>query len=197
MSKHARDRRVRRTRGLLHAALGSLIHEKPYDGIVIKEILARANIGRSTFYTHYRDKDDLLDSGIRDLIAADLPISSPPGSGFRERVVACTLRLFEHIERHRANNPGSMDPRAQAVVHEHLRGELVRYIDTELERTRHEERVDVPTDLIAPFISSTFLVVMEWWLGSHPSLRGRDVNEHFAALVEPCFARRRARLSAD
>ena len=56
------DRRIERTKRLLHGALGSLIHQKSYDDIVVKEILARANVGRSTFYTHFRDKDELLES---------------------------------------------------------------------------------------------------------------------------------------
>src|SRR5215212_11646165 len=67
------DRRVQRTRALLHDALVSLVHEKSYDDIVVKEILARADVGRSTFYAHYRDKDELLECGIRDLLRTDTP----------------------------------------------------------------------------------------------------------------------------
>jgi len=55
--KWIKDRRVQKTRTLLHEALVSLIREKPYDEMVVKEILDRANVGRSTFYTHYRNKD--------------------------------------------------------------------------------------------------------------------------------------------
>ena len=58
--KQVNDRRIQKTKNLLHQALGSLIREKPYDAIVVKEILDRANVGRSTFYTHFRDKDELL-----------------------------------------------------------------------------------------------------------------------------------------
>jgi AcrR family transcriptional regulator len=66
--KRTKDRRIQKTRTLLHEALESLIREKPYDAIVVKEILDRANVGRSTFYTHFRDKDDLLVSGIHDML---------------------------------------------------------------------------------------------------------------------------------
>src|SRR6516164_2810623 len=54
--KRGKDRRIEKTQALLHEALGALIREKPYDEIVLKEILDRANVGRSTFYTHFRDK---------------------------------------------------------------------------------------------------------------------------------------------
>ncbi|MEE2033388.1 TetR/AcrR family transcriptional regulator [Rhodococcus chondri] len=54
------DRRVRRTKELLHRALIELLLEKGYSRTTVQDILDRADVGRSTFYSHYRDKDDLL-----------------------------------------------------------------------------------------------------------------------------------------
>jgi AcrR family transcriptional regulator len=48
------DRRIRRTQKSLHEALISLVLEKNYNSITVQEILDRADIGRSTFYTHFR-----------------------------------------------------------------------------------------------------------------------------------------------
>ncbi len=61
------DRRVQRTQALLQDALLALIEEKGYAAITVQDILDRANLGRSTFYMHYRDKDDLLVSGFEQL----------------------------------------------------------------------------------------------------------------------------------
>jgi AcrR family transcriptional regulator len=61
------DRRVQRTRRLLHKAFMSLILEKKYESITVQEILDRADVGRSTFYMHFRDKDELLVSGFQYL----------------------------------------------------------------------------------------------------------------------------------
>src|SRR4029077_15320398 len=55
------DLRIRRTRSLLSNALVALMQEKPsIDKIPVQEVLYRATVGRSTFYLHYRDKDDLF-----------------------------------------------------------------------------------------------------------------------------------------
>ncbi|MGV9839679.1 TetR/AcrR family transcriptional regulator [Nocardia niigatensis] len=54
------DRRVRRTRMALHRALIELMQDQPYARITVQDIIDRADVGRSTFYAHYRDKDDLL-----------------------------------------------------------------------------------------------------------------------------------------
>ncbi|HKR14648.1 MAG TPA: TetR/AcrR family transcriptional regulator [Pyrinomonadaceae bacterium] len=54
------DARVRRTRDALGDALVALMQEKPFDTITVQDVLDRAHVGRSTFYSHYSDKDDLL-----------------------------------------------------------------------------------------------------------------------------------------
>jgi AcrR family transcriptional regulator len=54
------DERIRRTRGRLGDALVALMQEKPINRITVQEVLDRAAVGRSTFYLHYRDKDDLF-----------------------------------------------------------------------------------------------------------------------------------------
>src|SRR5512134_762137 len=54
------DRRVQRTRQSLQDALVELIVEKGYEDITIQDVIDRANVGRSTFYTHFLDKEDLF-----------------------------------------------------------------------------------------------------------------------------------------
>lgn len=54
------DRRVRRTRRQLQAALKTLLATKPYEKIKVSELVQEADIARTTFYKHYETKDDLL-----------------------------------------------------------------------------------------------------------------------------------------
>src|SRR5437588_12121036 len=54
------DERIRRTHQRLGSALVQLMAEKPIDDITVQDVLDRASVGRSTFYLHFRDKDDLL-----------------------------------------------------------------------------------------------------------------------------------------
>lgn len=64
--KRKMDRRVRQTRDALGDALVELMHEKPFRAITVQHVLDRAEVGRSTFYSHYRDKDDLFLSDAED-----------------------------------------------------------------------------------------------------------------------------------
>jgi AcrR family transcriptional regulator len=65
------DRRTLRTRRQLRDALMTLILEKGYDAVTVEDITSRADLGRTTFYLHYRDKEELLLESI-DAIANDL-----------------------------------------------------------------------------------------------------------------------------
>jgi AcrR family transcriptional regulator len=54
------DKRAQRTRQRLGTAFLELIHERPIEDVTVQDVLDRTSIGRSTFYLHFRDKNDLL-----------------------------------------------------------------------------------------------------------------------------------------
>lgn len=54
------DRRVARTQRMLVEAFIALLLERSYRNVRIADIVARADVGRSTFYEHFRDKDEIL-----------------------------------------------------------------------------------------------------------------------------------------
>ena len=117
---HDTDRRVRKTRTHLHEALASLVHEKPYDEIVVKEILARADVARSTFYAHYRDKDELLQHGIRDMLCIAVARAPTIGAPDGDRLLSFSLPFLEQVERFRMDGELPLDAVRAGAVHEHL-----------------------------------------------------------------------------
>ena len=60
MSERKADRRSHRTKRSLSEALVDLIKEKRFDEITVQNVIDRAEVGRSTFYSHFRDKEDLF-----------------------------------------------------------------------------------------------------------------------------------------
>jgi len=113
--KRVKDRRIQKTKNLLHEALGSLIREKPYDTIVVQEILDRANVGRSTFYMHFRDKDELLVSGIRDMLRSSRS-ATEPARARRGDPLWFSAPFFAHIEQHRRTSTARMGAGGRSVV---------------------------------------------------------------------------------
>lgn len=64
MNESLRDRQIRMTRELIGASLLELMREKPREKIRISDICRRAGVSRGTFYNHYADMDELMDSVI-------------------------------------------------------------------------------------------------------------------------------------
>ncbi len=186
-----KDRRIQKTQNLLHEALASLIREKPYDSIVVKEILDRANVGRSTFYTHFRDKDDLLVSGIHDMLRS-VPATGLSTSGKSyERIITFSLPIFEHIHQHRHTSTAKMGTKGRAILHEHLQQVVAELIDDDVRkhfRGRRKTADQVPVDLLVQYVASTFILVLNWWVESSSPLPPGEVNNLFRALILPTLA---------
>jgi AcrR family transcriptional regulator len=194
--KRVMDRRVQKTKALLHEALASLIHEKNYDSIVIKEILDRANVGRSTFYTHFRDKDELLVSGMHDLLRSVRSARMPASARRHEKLLWFSLPMFEHIGHHWRAGEGRagearMGAKGRAVIHEHLQRVLAEMIADEVRKDaqgRRKTAGPVPTDLLVQYVASTFILVVNWWVESRSRIAPKEIDDVFRRLILPTLA---------
>src|SRR5260370_1139942 len=113
------DRRVGRTRKLLEDALHDLIVEKGYEAVTVQDIIDRANVGRSTFYAHYTDKQQLLFSHFADLeahLAHQQRLVRAKSADPVERVFGFSLAMFQHAQEYRRLWGRRHDPCALPAV---------------------------------------------------------------------------------
>jgi AcrR family transcriptional regulator len=190
--KQIKDRRVQKTEALLRDALNSLIREKAYDSIVVKEILDRANVGRSTFYSHFRDKDELLASSIYEMLRPARSTQVSPSAKPYEKITRFSLPIFEYLQEHRhehrAAERAMMDGTSRAVLHEHLQDVLVDLIGNDVEQYLYGRRKttgQMPPNVLVNYVASTFVLVLNWWVETDSSLSANEVNDLFRALVLP------------
>jgi AcrR family transcriptional regulator len=184
------DRRIQKTLSLLRDALVSLIVEKPYDTIVVKEILDRANVGRSTFYTHFRDKDDLLVSGIHDMLG-EVPSPIRTGGRSLDRILWFSLPIFEHHYSHAHSWGDRIGTKGRTILHEHLRrvlaGIVVDVMKKEYRAGRQSPR-EMPPEVVSAYVASTFVLVLNWWLDTRMHLPPKQINDVFRRLTSPTLA---------
>jgi AcrR family transcriptional regulator len=185
------DARVRRTRSRLRDALVSLIHEKAYHAIIVNEILERAEVGRSAFYSHFCNKDALLATGIDQVLHGTPPRQLPPTVGPFGRILWFSFPVFEYIGQHRHAAGAKMSRRSRAVVHQHLRKRLVDEIRDDVKAVlQHVQQsgTKIPADLLADHIVATFIRTLDWWVDSGSPLSPRQADDVFLSLVVPTVA---------
>ena len=90
------DERAQRTRARLGHAFVALIHEKPIEDVTVQDVLDRASVGRSTFYLHFRDKNDLLLSQLEIFLKMTSTTLSVRKEA-SDRIVD-VAEMFSHIE---------------------------------------------------------------------------------------------------
>jgi AcrR family transcriptional regulator len=188
------DRRIQKTRALLHQALMSLVVEKDYDDIAVQEILDRANVGRSTFYTHYNGKDDLLLSGILDLreTLRAAQRAAAAGAPAYERPIGFSRMMFEHAYEYRAVGKALFSYRSGGVVRQRLHDAIADVVrETCTKELRHGQAGDgeLPLDLLVHFLASTFVAIMSWWLEQQNPVPPQTIDELYRALVLPGLER--------
>ena len=175
------DRRSARTRRALHEALISLILRKGYDAITVQEIIDKADIGRATFYAHYRGKEDLLRGGF-DALRAELrgAALSKRGAG-QDGPLAFSLAMFEHACAYRDVYRAMVGGRGGVVAIHEIRRVLSEMVKEELSVFQDDGAVS--RELALHFVVSTFLTVLTWCLERKSKLAPSEVDAMFRRLV--------------
>ena len=171
------DRRSQRTRHLLGEALVELIREKSYNTITVSDIIDRANIGRSTFYAHYHDKDDLF-VGELDRVIEVLSHRIPDQE---ESPFFPSLGLFRHVgEEYELYKALLWGPGIDLLI-KHLQKSLSKRIEQGLQES--EKEFDVPLPILASFIAGSFLTLLKWWLENKMIYSPEEMDEIFKRLT--------------
>jgi len=178
------DRRSQRTRQLLSAALIELMLEQRYDEITVQDIIDRANVGRSTFYAHYLDKEDLLISDftrVLDALSQHTEQLGPEGQALPP------LALFfrhvkEHYQLYKALVRGGGIDRLYKKGHERLRQNIEQHLQALVPAG---QPVAVALPLVADYIAGAILTMLNWWLDNEMPYTPEHMDALFQQLVLP------------
>ncbi len=208
------DRRVQKTRKLLQDALIELVAEKGYESVSIREILDKANVGRSTFYAHFQDKDQLLQSiferldelfeqhkklildTAKNFGTVDKPDLSPS--------LSPTLSLFQFVgQNHRFfkamlgnQGYGIFAKRIYAYVFSHVHGiftqpahadAFARLHETFSMQRSHEKYSSLESEIAAHYFVSALMGIMVWWVEKDMPCTAEEIDRLFRELAIPGF----------
>lgn len=174
------DRRVRRTRDAIHRALIALILEKGYDAVTVADIIDRADIGRSTFYNHYTDKQHVLYASL-DELAAFLRAHGDASGG---RLFGFSRGLFEHAHEQRDLLRALLGRRGGTVVHHRIRKVLTDLVRDELEPRAGAGAV-VSLDIAVDSVVGAYLALLSRWVDDGEPRSPYEMDLAFRRLLVP------------
>ena len=175
--KDKNDRRSQRTRHLLSAAFVQLLKEKGYSAVTVSDIIDRANIGRSTFYSHYQDKDDLF-VGELDRVIELLSHRIPHQGGIP---FFPSLGLFQHVgEEFELYKALVWSPGIDLLI-KHLQKSLSARIEQGFQKSGREFEIPIP--ILANFIAGSFLTLLKWWLENKMIYSPEEMDVMFRKLT--------------
>lgn len=177
------DSRAVRTRGELASALIALMHEKGFDDISVQEICERAQVGRSTFYAHFQDKNELF---IRHTVAF--------GRALGEQLVwdealgsyrFPASRLFEHVRQMKPLFDSLARARKTEFIMKVWHNNIAEVFEQRVLAVRGGESkaATLPAAILAQQLAGTLMTLMVWWTDHHYPFAVHEMEKQFQHLI--------------
>lgn len=186
MENRKLDRRSNRTQETLKRALIELILEKHYDDITVQDILDRANIGRSTFYTHFRDKEDLFRQdweGFLCFLTQQFNFENIKKGSF-----VPIKALFQHLK--------DFHPLYRALVRSRKIDQVFKFGQNHLAKAIQNKltillpankELLVPIPILSNYLANEIFNLLKWWLDQNMPYTPERMDEIFHRLITPGF----------
>jgi AcrR family transcriptional regulator len=180
------DRRMLRTRTALRTALIELILEKHFDAITVQDIIDRANVGRSTFYAHFRDKEDLLIGDWEQFLDGIVQHINWNNAG-KARFVPIRefffhIKDFHHFYRAlvKSSKMERMFKKGADSLSKSLEKSLTDFL-------KDKPEPQIPIQILANHLGSAIFDQLKWWLDHNMPFPPERMDEIFHQLMSPNF----------
>jgi AcrR family transcriptional regulator len=180
------DRRVQKTRKLLQDALVDLISQKGFESITIQEILDRANVGRSTFYIHFQNKNELLHSCFDELgklFERDnkqlFENDHSPGDDNKSDFI---LNLFRFVGQNHRLFKALFGKQGIAIFNSPIYDYMSVYIFEALQVKSQDKRASLQTEIVANYLTSALIGTVRWWVEQDIPYPAQDMEKLFKKL---------------
>jgi len=214
MPQNVLDRRVQKTRKLLQDALIELVAEKGYESVTVREILDKANVGRSTFYAHFQDKDQLLHSILdrldglfeqhnKRLLDATKNFANTENTDLTLSL-SPTLSIFQFVGQNHRFFKAMLGNRGYGIfakpvygyVFAHVHGIFTNPIHDDVFAHMHEpfkmlvsreKYGSLEAEIAAHYFVSALMGILVWWVEKDMPCTAEEIDRLFRQLAIPSF----------
>lgn len=184
MKNRPLDRRIQYTREVLHKSLIQLILEKGYDKVTVQDVLNRADVGRSTFYSHYKDLEDLFLSGFENLWS--LFEEHLDSRDDEKEVWDLSLIIFQHAQNYVDVYKALVGKQGGRLMSAHLHKYFSALIRESL-KPQWSGRKQIPLDMVVHHLASSLIASLTWWVDHDMQYSPARMNEIFRQLTQPAI----------
>lgn len=172
------DRRIRRSKRDLTAALIALSTERPYASIQVRDITDRADVGYATFYRHYESKDDLMLAVFAEITSELEGSAADTGQEYFKSEGSL---LFDHVQKYQGLYRSILQ--SQAFILQ-LRKLLRRRIEEHIRSHASDlNQPAFPMDLAANHMVVSLMGLIEWWLENKQPLPVEEMGRIYERLI--------------
>ena len=180
------DRRSARTQRSLSEALVELIKEKRFDEITVQNVIDRADVGRSTFYSHFRDKEDLFQKDWERFLDGFAQHIDWEKAG-QGRFVP-VVYLFSHLQEYQPFYQSLVRSRMTDAVFKSGMSHLSQKMEAALTSwLRGKPAPAIPIPILANYLAGELFALLKWWLDHDMPYPPERMDEIFHELVTPTF----------
>ncbi|MBO4702916.1 MAG: TetR/AcrR family transcriptional regulator [Lachnospiraceae bacterium] len=178
------DRRQMKTRAAIFDALSTLLKHKKFEDVTVQDIIDEANIGRSTFYSHFETKDSLLeemcDEMFKHVFSNDLsPEKSHDFSKDEKDISSQLTHVLWHIKDHSGNIKAIMNGESEKM----FTGYFKKYLEDAFKEHIRHMPYGVPEDFKEQFIIGSFVETVKWWIANGLKMNPEEVVGNFLKMV--------------
>ncbi len=183
------DRRQQKTRSAVFGAFTALLAKKSYHSITVREIIAAADVGRTTFYAHFPTKDDLLREMCVDLfdhVFAAVP-QSEGGHDFSASepdAAAAVAHILWHLKENDRGIAGILRRDSDTPFLTFFREYIDDYIAAGLVASGQGNPA-VPAEFLRRHVTATFVSLVQWWIAEGMRETPERLTEIFLAVIYP------------
>ena len=182
------DRRQRKSRSAIFKAFSELLSEKNYNKITVEDIIDRADIGRTTFYSHFETKDFLLKEFCGELFEHIFDAEKGSNSAHShifdcEESESVFLHLLQHLEKNDNNILQLLSSQNNELFLVYFRDGVSRLIESRKELFEKNREKQLPQDFWLNHISATFVETIRWWIGNKMQQSPQEINQYFLSVI--------------
>ena len=171
------DRRITKTRKAIYAAFLQLLNQKNFETITVQEIIDLADVGRSTFYSHYESKELLLDELCRYLFHHLFEREE------NINIEAYLTHIFLHFKKNQDHVTSLLFSKNDYFLRQ-LQKELEHHVYPMVAEDLQVSYPNIPASYLKHFVVINFIETLTWWLKKGKSYKEDQVVRFYLDVME-------------